>query len=421
MGIGGGNSLPAFQVKFTYYNRHDASKVVSALVSKFLDQDINTRSTVNYQAVEFTEEQYNQAKDRLVKADDAMTAFRLANPGKLPDQLNANLAQMTGLQSQLTSLNSQLSGANNEKFQMENQIGLLRTRIGQLSQETKVEQSQAPKVKSPKLQQAEQRVEYLQQQLSSLRQQFTAAHPNVKTMQGQLDGAKRNLEDVLKEEALHAAEVKDDPVVTPVNVANRRTIQDTELNIQNLEGMIKSKTLDIARFEKQILDATAQMSSLNARIQSMPVGDAQWQDLAREQALAKEAYLAADANWNKAKTAQAVETRKQGEKLDLLDPASIPVDPIYPNRPMVIGIGAGLGLVLGLVMAGGREMKDSSLKNLKDVRAYTQMAILGSVPLLENDFVVRRRRRIAWLGWTVACLTAVLVMAGSIVYYYTTR
>jgi hypothetical protein len=64
-------------------------------------------------------------------------------------------------------------------------------------------------------------------------------------------------------------------------------------------------------------------------------------------------------------------------------------------------------------------MKDTSLKNLKDVRAYTQMAILGSVPLLENDFVVRRRRRIAWLSWTVACLAAALVMAGSIVYYYT--
>ena len=71
---------------------------------------------------------------------------------------------------------------------------------------------------------------------------------------------------------------------------------------------------------------------------------------------------------------------------------------------------------LGLVIAGAREMKDTSLKNLKDVRAYTQMAILGSVPLLENDFVVRRRRRMAWLGWTTACLAAAVVMSGSVVY-----
>ncbi len=64
------------------------------------------------------------------------------------------------------------------------------------------------------------------------------------------------------------------------------------------------------------------------------------------------------------------------------------------------------------MIAGAREMKDTSLKNLKDVRAYTQMAILGSVPLLENDFVVRRRRRLAWLGWTTACLAAAVVMSG---------
>jgi hypothetical protein len=66
-------------------------------------------------------------------------------------------------------------------------------------------------------------------------------------------------------------------------------------------------------------------------------------------------------------------------------------------------------------------MKDTSLKNLKDVRAYTQMSILGSVPLLENDFVVRRRRRLAWLGWTTACLGAAVVMSGSVVYYYVSK
>ena len=74
--------------------------------------------------------------------------------------------------------------------------------------------------------------------------------------------------------------------------------------------------------------------------------------------------------------------------------------------------GRGVGLIARIVIAGAREMKDTSLKNLKDVRAYTQMAILGSVPLLENDFVVRRRRRLAWLGWTTACLAAAVVMSG---------
>ncbi len=64
---------------------------------------------------------------------------------------------------------------------------------------------------------------------------------------------------------------------------------------------------------------------------------------------------------------------------------------------------------------------DTSLKNLKDVRAYTKLTVLGSIPLLENDFVVRRRRRLGWLAWAASLLLGILLMAGSVVYYYTSR
>ncbi len=66
-------------------------------------------------------------------------------------------------------------------------------------------------------------------------------------------------------------------------------------------------------------------------------------------------------------------------------------------------------------------MKDTSLRTLKDVRAYTQLTILGSIPLLENDLVLMRRRRMAWLAWTTACLFSIAAVAGSVYYYYATK
>jgi hypothetical protein len=62
-------------------------------------------------------------------------------------------------------------------------------------------------------------------------------------------------------------------------------------------------------------------------------------------------------------------------------------------------------------------MKDSTLKNLKDARAYTQLTVLGCIPLLENDLVVRRRRRLAWLAWSTACLASIAIMGGAFFYY----
>ena len=98
-----------------------------------------------------------------------------------------------------------------------------------------------------------------------------------------------------------------------------------------------------------------------------------------------------------------------------------PSRPLNRNGPLILGAGTALGLVLGLFLAGAREAKDTSLKNLKDVRAYTQLTILGSVPLLENDLVVRRRKRLTWLAWSTACLVGIIIMTASAFYYYVAK
>lgn len=82
-------------------------------------------------------------------------------------------------------------------------------------------------------------------------------------------------------------------------------------------------------------------------------------------------------------------------------------------------MGTLIGLAAGLFLAGGREVKDTSLKNLKDVRAYTGLPVLGSVPLVENDLLVQRKRRLTWVAWSGACIVGFLMMLGSVYYYFT--
>ena len=66
-------------------------------------------------------------------------------------------------------------------------------------------------------------------------------------------------------------------------------------------------------------------------------------------------------------------------------------------------------------------MKDTTLKNLKDVRAYTQLTVLGSIPLLEEDLVVKRRKRLTLLAWSTAILIGTLVMGGAFYYLNANR
>jgi hypothetical protein len=119
--------------------------------------------------------------------------------------------------------------------------------------------------------------------------------------------------------------------------------------------------------------------------------------------------------------ATALENRQGGERLEQLDPPSLPQTPVEPKRPLIVGLGTGLGLLIGLCLAGTRELKDATLKNLKDVRACAQLPILATVPLLENYLVVRRRKRLMWLAWSMASLAGAVVMSVSVVFYYATK
>ena len=106
--------------------------------------------------------------------------------------------------------------------------------------------------------------------------------------------------------------------------------------------------------------------------------------------------------------------RKAGETLDVLDPPSLPTQPAKPNRWLIVGAGVMISFVMGLAFAGFQEAKDTSLKNLKDVRAYTNVPVLSSIPLLENTMLVRRKKRLAYLAWAAAVIVGAIAVSAAL-------
>lgn len=419
--------VPAFQVSFSYENRYQAQKVVQDLVSRFIDESIRNRSTATYATTQFLKDQMEQAKKELDDIELKLQAFQTANNGRLPDQLDANMRQLQTLQAQVVYLGSMISRANQDKLQMENGIQILKDSRTAVAKEQPIEQQTlAYQRQNQKLAEAERDVKSTQTRLELLLQRYSDNYPDVQAVRGQLKVATQIRDDLLKEDA--ATKKADDAAAAgksaqakPVSPGQVRELRDIDNRIRTVQAAIEAKDMEIAGYTKQMTQASEAVRSYSGRVETIPAGAREYGDLLREKEIAREKYVKLDENLQKAQIAQDMEGRKQGETLELLDPASLPLNPTEPKRPMIIGIGAGVGLLLGVLIAGALEMKDTSLKNLKDVRAYTQMAILGSIPLLENDFVVRRRKRLAWLGWTTASLAAVVIMSGSVVYYYVTK
>jgi polysaccharide chain length determinant protein (PEP-CTERM system associated) len=416
-------TAPAYSISFSYENRYLAQKVVGDLVSRFVGESITSRSAGAYATTEFIKEQMEQAHKQLDEIESKLQAFQTENNGRLPDQQDANVRQLQALQLQVSNIGSQISRANQDRLQMQAQIQIFKDTQAAVAKEQPIEQQNRESAqKNLKLQEAEHDVQAVETQLNLLLQRYTDDWPDVRNTRGRLAVAKQLRDDLLKEDA--AAKKVDPNAPAPTKAQNpqqARDLRQLDNQIRTVQTAIEAKDMDITALNKEMQRVNDQIRTYMGRVETVPAGERQYGDLLRERDIAKAKYVSLDTSLQKAQIGQDMENRKQGETLELLDPASLPLNPTQPQRYLIISIGAGIGLLLGIVIAGALEMKDTSLKNLKDVRAYTKMAILGSIPQLENDFVVRRRKRLAWLGWTTASLVAAVIMSGSVVYYYVTK
>ncbi|MGH9593172.1 MAG: hypothetical protein ACRD5L_08780, partial [Bryobacteraceae bacterium] len=308
-----------------------------------------------------------------------------------------------------------INRAGQDRMQMETNIRIYKDSIAALSREP---QTVVVQSKSERLAQAERDVQSLETNLSQLRQRYGDTWPDVITTKRLLEGAKGRRDEVRQDEAVPQKEI---PGANPLSSQSEREIRGLQGDIERLESAVEAKKLEIEQDSELRKRNQEAITAYQARVDSVPLGQREYDELLRDRDLKKQKYMELDTELSETQISDDMEKDKQGETLEILDPPSIPQTPTEPRREVIIPIGAGLGLLLGVVFAGAREMKDTSLKNLKDVRAYTQMPILGSIPLLGNDFVVRRRRRLAWLGWTTAGLAAVMAMAGSVAYYIATK
>ncbi|HLH39543.1 MAG TPA: hypothetical protein VKX39_10385 [Bryobacteraceae bacterium] len=417
-------TVPAFAVQFTYSDRYMAQRVTQDLVARFTEISQRNRTNATFETTQFMQDEVATAKKELDAVENRLTEFELKNNGRLPDQVQGMMQALQALQAQVTAIDTAISRANQDKLQLESNLRILRDRLAELNKQ-EPEATVAAAERNEKLAEVDRDIEAVQDALRVMRQRYSDAYPDVQNAQGRLEALRQKRAEILKDaeekkqQDAKSAKISAGPRPDSPAIAAEKRGLDTQ--IKQIQAQIEAKDLEIQEYNKNMKRASDGIKSYQSRIEQVPIGDKEYTDLLRDRDLAKQRYADAQAKLDKAQVAQEMENRKQGETLELLDPASLPSTPTQPKRYVVIPVGAALGLILGLVIAGAREMKDTSLKNLKDVRAYTQMAILGSIPLLENDFVVRRRKRLAWLGWTTACLAAVVIMSGSVVYYYVSK
>ena len=130
--VPGERRASAFSISFAYPDRVKAHDTVQTLITKFQEANLTTQRNQQNMVGSFVHDELSEAKAKLDQLNEALTRFRAENAGKLPEQENLNMAQMTSLQQRLSSINDALNREAQDRVQLDARLATLREPDGAL-------------------------------------------------------------------------------------------------------------------------------------------------------------------------------------------------------------------------------------------------------------------------------------------------
>jgi uncharacterized protein involved in exopolysaccharide biosynthesis len=119
------------------------------------------------------------------------------------------------------------------------------------------------------------------------------------------------------------------------------------------------------------------LADLNEKINSAPQYQARLDQLTREINAARDLR---DRFKEQLESSQISQAFLRESRFRVVEPAKVPLEPIKPDRPKIIIVGAILGLMIGAGAALLAELLDNSLKSVEDVEACLGYRVIGVIP-----------------------------------------
>jgi len=418
--LGNNRVASAFQIQFSYTDRKKVKLVVDRLVSMYEELNASQQRDEAKQTSLFVGEQFKQAQQKLQAAEDAIAQFTMENRGHMPTEIQGNMSELSTLSMRLSTASEQRSTAETTRLGLEGKLTTLANEEKAANTNLVTRQEAAAAGDSPRVSEWRKRVDDLKMQLTAYRKVYQDNMPEVGQLQTKIDFAQSQLEQAEKDDAEKAAQNQKGPIEfsNPAIAARLDAIhaeqQQVRLQIEQENTIVRNKDAQIAEVQKE-------MQQVRRAIDASGMSSPEYNRLLHERDIAEAEVQAESKRQQGAEQQVSLEDRQDGERLEALDLANTPDSPTEPKREIWVTIGSVVGLLVGLVLAGAKEVKNTSLKNLKDVRAYTNLPVLSSIPLLENALLVRRKRRLFWLVWTSVFIVGLVSIGASMYYHFIIR
>jgi polysaccharide chain length determinant protein (PEP-CTERM system associated) len=340
--------LPGFTIKVSDHDPALAQKLCNEISSMFLTENRRVRHEEAQETTEFLSQELLDAKAKMDERGAKLAAFKQRYLGELPDDQQANLGILSGLNNQLDAATQAIIHAQQDKTFAETML-----------------QQQAASQNGDSTQSMQKELSDRQAELATLQNKYTPEHPDVIKLKARI----ADLREKIKESSKAGVAA---PSIDSV-VATNPQVEQLRAQIHQYDSIIKEQTAQQRAVQQKI-------AKYEGRVQLSPNVEEQYNKLTRDSQAATEFYN----TLLKKRSESAMESdinhqRKTGE-FRVLDAANLPASPSFPNH-LYFGLGGlavGVFLGLGLVVLG--EARDKTLRTEQDVEFFLQLPTLANIP-----------------------------------------
>lgn len=417
----GNDKVAAFRIRYRNSDPQATRNVTAELASKYVNIQVQQNTEIAESTRELFGNQLNEKKKALDDLEKQRLDIMMQNVQTLPESEQGLVAQLQGLRQREDSIIKEKETLTNEKGRANDSIAA-NNRQMRVIEDYSEKDSQAAKGNADVTdtiaygQLAQKRAD-LNGQLDTLLKMYKDAHPLVIAKKNEIKRVNDEVDLLMKSQGKRTADASD-------ATQRRAELQKKSLELENqkYQSQIAQIEQQLGFKDKEIQMNAGQISILEGRINSIPNVKVALEGVTAQYQSAKQSYDEILKKKNDAETVVGVETNAQGETIRVQDPANIPQSPVAPKRALLTLVGTGVGLFIGLLLAGIFEMpRIFRIQNIEDAKHYTGLPVLASVPPLLSHDEKMWQKRSHWIKVMTGVVIAIGVIPAIVMILQATR
>jgi polysaccharide chain length determinant protein (PEP-CTERM system associated) len=385
--IGGTNTYDIYTITYNNKNPKIVRDVVQSLLTIFVEGSFKGKKGDSEKAVQFIDDQIRNYEEKLIAAENSVKEFKLKNNLLLPRQ---------GIDygSQIVMSADSLNNAKLELLEAEQARDAIKSQIAGDEPVLDMEPRDAASIDNPEI---DGRIASINKNLDALRMQYTELHPDIvagRRLIAQLEARK------VEASKLRAANPEPDPG------------KNYSPMLQQLKVALTEADAKVAAIRARVREYGARNARLLAQSNAVPEVESQLARLNRDYMVNKDNYEKLIGRRESAKLSGDLSSTTEMMTFKIIDPPTVPLTPIGPNRPMLLSLVLGGALLAGVAAALLISQVRPTFLSPAELREATGLPVLGTVSMNWTDAQKIKCKR-GQYGFG-ACAAGLLVLYGGV-------